>query len=44
MAVQEVGVTPNLNIVHSTQDTRIGLDVGSPKLGLKLGDVPTNAS
>ena len=44
VAVQEVGVNPNLNIVHSTQDKGSGLDVGSPKLGLKLGDVPTEAS
>nr|POE50022.1 hypothetical protein CFP56_38464 [Quercus suber] len=44
VAVQEVGVTPNLNLVLSTQDTRIGLDVGSPKLGLTLGGSLTDAS
>ena len=44
VVVQEVGVTPNLNIMHSMQDTRTGLDVGSPKLGLKVADGPTNAS
>ena len=43
VAVQEVGVTPNLNIVHSAQGTRTGLNVGSPKLGLKLGNVPIEA-
>ena len=44
MVVQEVGVTPNLNIMHSMQDTRTGLDVGSPKLGLKVADGPTNGA
>nr|POE84068.1 hypothetical protein CFP56_32822 [Quercus suber] len=44
VAVQEVGVTPNLNIMLSMQDTRTRLNVGSPNLGLTLGGVPTDAS
>ena len=39
-----MGVNPNLNVVHSTQDKGTGLDMGSPKLGLKFGEVPTEAS
>ena len=30
--------------MHSTQDARIGLDVGSPNLGFKLGGDPTDVS
>ena len=37
VVVQEAGGTPNLNLVHSTQNVGTGLDMGSSKLGFKLG-------
>ena len=42
--VQEARVTHNLNIVHSTQEVRTGLDIGSSMLGFKLGSEPTEVS
>ena len=44
VAVQDVGVTSNLNIVHSMQDVGTRLDVGSPKFSFKLGGDPTEVS
>ena len=42
--VQEAGVTHNSNIIHSTQEVGIRLDMGSSLLGFKLGSEATEVS
>lgn len=37
MAVQDAGVTPNLNVENILQVLRVGLDVDSSRLGFKIG-------
>ena len=44
VVVQEAGGTPNLNLVHSTQNVGTGLDMGSSKLGFKLGGEPIDVN
>ena len=44
VAIQEVGVTPNLNVEYFSQDLRAGLEVDSSRLGFKIGCEPVDVS